>query len=242
MPDFGLKTTARIGAAAPVDLSSFPPLPWRMTRAEVVQLTFEVDLEAAREVMPDVLARPAPPYARVIVARYPDTPLGPYAEALLIVSVRYRMEPKNYVVDTVVTTEAARAAYAGMWGLPSAVGDVSLSRARAADGTEDITATVAAATPLATLTLPRSYAVEPAMIRYDPLISVRAADDGEAEVFQFSGAPTVHEGRLAKGATITCQSAAWADPWFRLRSLNMISATFALADMELTAAQVQGQR
>ena len=79
------------------------------------------------------------------------------------------------------------------------------------------------------------------MIRYDPLISVRRRD-GEAEVIQFSGTPTVHEARLAKGATVICQSDAWTDPWFQLRSLNMISASFAVVDAELTEPVVQSAR
>lgn len=242
MPQFGLKTAEQIGSAAPVELSAFPPLPWALTGAEVAQLTFEVDLESALELMPQPLARPAPPYARIIVARYQQSPVGPYSEALLLLSVRYRMEPKNYVVAAVVSSEAARAAYAGIWGLPCTIGTVALRRQRdAATGTEDITATIATGAPLATLMLPRSYAVEPAMIRYDPLLSVRLAPGGEAEVIQFSGAATVREGRLAKGAAATCQTDAWADPWFRLRSLNTISATFAAADLELTAPVVQRQ-
>jgi hypothetical protein len=106
---------------------------------------------------------------------------------------------------------------------------------------EEVTARIAGSSPLATVHLPAAYAVEPGMIRYDPLLSVRVRD-GEAEVIQFSGAPVVHEARLAKGATLTCQTDAWADPWFRLRSLNMISASAAVADMELTAPAVQPLR
>jgi hypothetical protein len=80
------------------------------------------------------------------------------------------------------------------------------------------------------------------MIRYDPFVSVRVPRGGEPEVFQFSGVPTIHEARLVKGATTTCQTDAWADPFFRFRSLNIISATFAVADIERTEPVVQGAR
>lgn len=241
MPQFGLKTVApsavtESGQAAPV--SSPPPLPWTLANAEVVQVAFEVDLDATLELLPEQLSRPVPPYTRVVVARYPDSPVGPYTEALLLLSCRFRMEPKQYVVDAVVSSEAARAAYAALLGLPVRSGAVSLTREHdAASGTETITAEIGAGGPLASVRMPGAYAVEPAMVRYDPLLTVRAGAEG-AEVVQFSGAPAVHSARLAKGATLTCRSDAWSDPWFRLRSLNMISATFAVADLELSAPVV----
>lgn len=238
MPQFGLKALERTVPAGPP--ANMPPLPWRFAGAEVMQVTYEVDLEATLALLPTALARPVPPYARLIVSRIPDSPFGPFSEALLLLACRYRMEPKQYPVACVVTSAAARDAFAALWGIDAQVGAVELRRERdAAAGTETITASVAAAGPLVSARLPAAYAIEPAMIRYDPFVSVRLNEGGEAEVFQFSGAPVVHEARLAKGAAVTCQTDAWADPWFRLRSLNAISATFAVADLERTAPAVQ---
>ncbi|HZQ38086.1 MAG TPA: acetoacetate decarboxylase family protein [Dehalococcoidia bacterium] len=236
MPQFGLRSVERTApVAARPDL---PDLPWTFPGAEVIQVTYEVDLEAALDLLPTPLSRPVPPYARLIVARYPDSPVGPFAEALLLLACRYRMEPKQYVVACVVTTEAAREAEAALWGIDARVGAVELQRERTAAGSEAIAATVAASGPLAGVLLPSAYAIEPAMIRYDPFVSVRRTEDDELEVVQFSGAPAVHEARLSKGASATCQTDAWADTWFRLRSLNMISATFAVADLQRTALEV----
>lgn len=241
MPQFGLKSPEQIGESPDVDVDAFPSLPWTLTGAEVVQVTFEVDLDAALELLPAQLTRPVPPYARVIVARYSDSPVGPYSEALLLLAARFAMMPKNYVVAAVVSTDAARDAYRGIWGLPADTGQIDLQRSQTASGSENLTASVASASPLATIELPDAYAVEPGMIRYDPLLSVRVRG-GEAEVIQFSGTPAVHEARLSKGATVMCQTDAWADSWFRLRSLNMISASFAVVDLELTAPVVQTPR
>ncbi|MBI2755446.1 MAG: acetoacetate decarboxylase family protein, partial [Chloroflexi bacterium] len=130
MPQFGLKTKEQIGPAAPVNLEAFPPLPWKLSGARVAQVTFEVDLDATLELLPEQISRPVPPYARIIVASYSDTPLGPYAEALLLLGSRFRMEPKNYVIAAVVTSEAARAAYEGLYGTPTSLGTVSLVRER----------------------------------------------------------------------------------------------------------------
>jgi hypothetical protein len=241
MPQSGLRTPDRIGEAPEVDLEAYPTLPWTLPAAEVMQVTFEVDLDAALELLPEQLTRPVPPYARVIVARYPESPVGPYSEALLLLAARFAMLPKNYVVTAVVSTDAARDAYRDIWSLPVTTGSVDLQRGQTVEGSENLRAAIATNTPLATLDLPDAYAVEPGMIRYDPLLSVRVRQ-GEGEVIQFSGAPSVHEARLAKGATTTCLTDAWTDPWFRLRSLNMISASFAIADMELTAPAVQTLR
>ncbi|HLZ69232.1 MAG TPA: acetoacetate decarboxylase family protein [Dehalococcoidia bacterium] len=237
MPQFGLKPVERTApVATPADL---PELPWTLPGAEVVQITYEVDLEAALDLLPEALSRPVPPYARLVITRYPSSPIGPCAEALLLLACRYRMEPKQFVVACVVTSEAARRAAAALWGIDARTGSVELQRQRTATGTEEITASVAAGEPLASVTLRAAYAIEPAMIRYDPFVSVRRDEDDKIEVFQFTGAPVVREARLAKGAVVACQTDAWADPWFRLRSLNMISATFAVADLERTAPVVQ---
>lgn len=236
MPQFGLRAVERTAPAK--SLPELPDLPWTLPAAEVVQVTFEVELEAALELLPTALSRPVPPYARLIVARYPESPVGPFAEALLLLACRYRMEPKQYVVACVVTSEAAREAEAALWGIEARTGAVELRRTRTATGSEEISAAIATSEPLASLHLPSAYAIEPAMIRYDPFVSVRRTDDDQVEVVQFSGAPAVHEARLSKGAGVTCQTDAWADPWFRLRSVNMISATFAVADIERTALAV----
>ncbi|MGE0543137.1 MAG: acetoacetate decarboxylase family protein [Dehalococcoidia bacterium] len=241
MPQSGLKTLDQIGEASAVDIESYPSLPWTLPRAEVVQATFEVDLDAALETLPEQLTRPVPPYARMIVSRYPESPVGPYSEALLLLAARFAMMPKNYVVAAVVSTDAARDAYRDIWSLPVTTGGIELQRRQTESGGENVSASVASTLPLAAIELPDAYAVEPGMIRYDPLMSVRVRQ-GEAEVIQFSGAPAVHEARLAKGATVRCQTDDWSDPWFRLRSLNMISASFAVTDLEVTAPVVQTLR
>ncbi len=236
MPQFGLRSVER---TAPVAArAALPDLPWTLPNAEVVQVTFEVDLDAALELLPTPLSRPVPPYARLLVARYPESPVGPFAEALLLLACRYRMEPKQYVAACVVTSEAAREAAAALWGIDARTGAVELRRQRTAAGAEEIGATVAAGEPLASLLLPSAYAIEPAMIRYDPFVSVRRGEGDQLEVVQFSGTPTVHAARLAKDASVACQTDAWSDPWFRLRSVNMISATFAVADLQRTAPEV----
>jgi hypothetical protein len=238
MPQFGLKQIE--GTVAEPEPGSFPAVPWALPGARVVQVTFEVDLDGALELLPSQLSRPVPPYARIVVADYPESPLGPYREALLLLAARFAMQPKNYVVSAVVSSDTVRDAYAAIWSLPARTGSVNLEQEQTPSG-ESITATVEADGPLAVLRLPDAYAVEPGMIRYDPLVAVRGGSD-EAEVIQVSGAPVVREARLAKGATFTCRTDAWADPWFRLRSLNMISASSTLTDMELTAPVVQSSR
>jgi len=243
MPVYGQRTAETIGRRQEADLSQFPELPWTFPGAEVVRTTFEIDVDACEEMLAANLARISPPIGHIVVARYPESPLGPFSEATLFINCRFRLEPKVFPVAQVVTSEAARRAYRAIWDLPAEVGRVELTRERnAAAGTEDITATIAAETPLTTIHLPNAYAVEPAMIRYDPSINVQVNAEGELEVFQFSGVPHVHEARLAKGASVVCNTDAWSNPWFRLRSLNMVAATFAIADLQLVAPVVQQPR
>src|SRR5262249_2690687 len=151
MPQFGLLTRDRLETPATADLSTFPPLPWTLPRAEVAQATFEVDLSTALDLLPELLSRPVPPLARIIAARYPDSPIGPYAEALLILSSRFAMLPRNDVVAAVVTSERAREAYGGIWSLHATVGQVELQRRPNPLGGEDIEVNISAAGPLAAL-------------------------------------------------------------------------------------------
>jgi hypothetical protein len=78
VPEYGRIDQQRMPFIDPPDVSGFPPPPWKLPGAEVLQVTIEVDTEAALDYLPEQLTRPVPAYAKLIIARY----LGPGAVGL----------------------------------------------------------------------------------------------------------------------------------------------------------------
>lgn len=228
MPEYGRMTGDRQQLSHPPDTSGYPQPPWKLPGAEVLQVVIEVDTEAALDHLPAQLTRPVPAYAKLIVARYPESPLGPFAEAMLMVACRNRARWLQFVAATVVDHAQVAEATAMLWSYPREVGTVGLTRAG-----NQVHASVAGCDgPILDLDLANIYAVDPAMIRYDVTVTLRAYRGGDPEVLIVSAAPDVLEGWLAKGAQVTYHDNAPDSPWTRLRNLNPISSTYALVNLE----------
>src|SRR5207247_4189386 len=133
------------------------------------QITFEVAQQAAREEMPCDTARPVPCYARLFVVDSAESPAGPFRMAALFVGVRYKMLPRNVLVQGVVDgpLEAVECAF----GARFVAGKVCLRR----DGPV-VEATVTGQQPLASLRLPELRALDPHMLRWDPWPGYADAD------------------------------------------------------------------
>jgi hypothetical protein len=86
--------------------------------------------------------------------------------------------------------------------------------------------------PILDIDLPNVYAVDPAMIRYDVTVTLRAYRGRDPDVLIVSALPDVQEGWLAKGAQVTYHDTAADNPWVRLRNLNTISSTYARVNLE----------
>ena len=204
-----------------------PPAPWTLDNVSVQMATFEVDADAALDHMPAIAARPAPPYARILVMDVPDSPIGAYREALLLVSCRYLMLPRQYVVASVVSSEAAREANAQNWHYRSVVGEIDWQR----DG-ESFTSTIRGPEGLeVTVASRNAQGTAPASIRYDPLVVAQPGSDGMA-LFTISADPdAVHEGWIAVDTEVRTSGGDAKGPWRRLRSRNPITCTIAVQDM-----------
>lgn len=226
MPQFG--RIAASGLAVVEAEGSAPPAPWTVEGATVHTVTFEVGVDAALGALPEMLARPIPPYARIQVIDVPDSPVGAYREALLLVSCRYMMTPRLYIAAAVVSSEQARAANAQNWHYESTVGDVTLER----DG-NDFTSSVSDSSGLSiTVSSKDALPTGTAMIRYDPTVGVWPVD-GEPKVQVLSAEPKeVHEAWLARGTGVAYEGGDRGSPWLRLRSTNPITCTIAALDTE----------
>jgi Acetoacetate decarboxylase (ADC) len=228
VPEYGRITAERLPFIDPPDNSTYPPPPWKLPGAEVLQVVIEVDAEAALDHLPAQLTRPVPAYAKLIVARYPESPIGAFAEAALMVACRNRARWLQFIASAIVDQPQVANATAAIWSHPREVGIVSLTRT----GNHVHAFLATDAGPILDIDLPNIYAVDPAMIRYDVTVTLRAHKGSAPEVLIVSAAPDVREGWLAKGAEVTYHDLAADSPWVRLRNLNTISSTYAMVDLE----------
>lgn len=225
MPQLGRISSATLERP---ESAEAPRGPWSISGALVQQVTFEASVEATLDALPDLLARPAPPYTRIRVIAHSDSPVGPYNEALLLVSCRYLMLPRHFVAASIVSTSEAQAANATNRGYTSVLGQVSLE--------EDGTGFVGHLSDDSGLSISinSKHATEtgPAMIRYDPDVVV-LPEDGEPTVFTVSADPSgVESAWIAVDTTVAYEGGARDSVWRRLRSLNPITATIARQDMD----------
>src|SRR5687768_3851314 len=151
MPDRGLRKPTDTA-----DVSFAMGQPLVLESARWLQITFEVEKQSALEAMPCEVGRPIPPYGRLLIAEARGRRL-----ALLSVGGRYQMMPRNVVVASV--SDGFGEQLAATFGTGASPGSISLER----EG-EVVRATVNNDDGLlATVTLPKIYAIEPSMLRWD---------------------------------------------------------------------------
>ena len=74
MPQFGRIAAADVSVVEREGAA--PPAPWTVEGATVQAVTFKVAIDATLDALPEMLARPTPPYARIQVI---DCPTRPWA-------------------------------------------------------------------------------------------------------------------------------------------------------------------
>lgn len=126
MPIFGRLDVDTALTGAPV-LSGLHPRPWELPEAELLQATFEVAEDPALRLTPPALHPSIPPYAAFTVARFPDSPVGPFNLAQVRLVCRAGIRPRGYLLGAVCDTAEAATALRDGWGYRVALGEVALS-------------------------------------------------------------------------------------------------------------------
>ena len=230
MPDRGLLEAGEVRATS---IAPATPGPWPLPGARWVQLTYEVNQAAALAHLPADTSRPVPTYARLFVLDAPSSPVGPVRIASLMAGARYRMFPRNVLVDAIVDGPVADVAAA--FGAPFRAGSVSLrrdgARLEALIGDQD--------GELARLVLPALYAIDLGMLRWDAWLGF-ADQDGKVALVEYGPRPGQSEAWLSKGATLDLPAAlARTHTWRAFRNLNTVSACYLEGSLEFTAPEVQ---
>jgi hypothetical protein len=231
MPDRGLLEPSQVvaGAAGPHSEGAT----WLLTGVRLAQITFEVNRESALAVMPGDVGRPVPCYARLIVIEAGASPAGPLRIAALCVGGRYRMMPRNVLVDAVVDGDLAVVSAA--LGGPYCGGSVGLVR----DGSRLEASVAAEEGDLARVTFPALSAVDPAMLRWDPWLGFSDAD-GALQLVEYSMRPRATEAFLSKDGTLqTPPALPPGHRWRQLRNLNTVSSCYIEGELEILLPQPQ---
>lgn len=228
MPLFGELAVATVTSRLPV-LRDLDTEAWTLPGADILQLAWEVP-RATHALLPRAMHPAIPPYATIVVTRYPDSPVGPFLLAQLRLMGRAGAHPRGFVLGAVATTPAAVTALRERWGIPAEHGSVRLVRrhdrvgATVARGDATIL-DVALVDPepisggdvqyIHSVTLAQAQhegQVAPHLIQVDPHYTFHKAERGRPEVSRFD-------------------VAAWAAAPLQL--LHPISATMTTCDTDL---------
>jgi hypothetical protein len=228
MPLYGTLELSSVVARLPL-MRDLDTEVWNLPGAEILQLAFEVPRDTA-SLLPRAMHPAIPFYATILVARYPDSPVGPFALAQLRLMARAGAHPRGYVLGAVASTAAAAAALAERWGVPAAEGTVALRRRH-----DRVTAIV---------TREGAMALECALVDPEPISGgdvqyihsvtlARAPLDGEVapRLIQVDPRYTFHKAERGRPEVSRLEADAWsAGP---LRPRHSISATVCTVDTDL---------
>ncbi len=126
MPLFGTLELPEVISRLPT-LRDLDTEPWNLPGAEILQLAFEVPRDTG-SLLPRAMHPAIPSYATILVSRYPESPVGPFALAQLRLMARAGAHPRGYVLVAVASTAEAATALGERWGFPTVPGTVSLKR------------------------------------------------------------------------------------------------------------------
>jgi hypothetical protein len=127
MPFSGTLDVAPLLADAPL-MDGFDAAPWEVEGVDILQLTFEIDDRAMPGLLPPALHPTIPPIVYFNVARYPDSPAGPFTLAQVRLGCRAAALPRGFLLRAYCSSAQASDALARNWGYNCGEGDVHLHR------------------------------------------------------------------------------------------------------------------
>jgi hypothetical protein len=204
----GTRDIAPLLEGAPA-LDSLDAEPWSTPGVEVLQATWEIDDRDREGLLPRALHPTIPPVGIFTVARYPDTPVGPFLLAQVRVSCRAAALPRGFLLRAFVNTREAADALGRRWGYACATGDVRLSRYHDRivgsvtddDGREVLRVALVDPEPIsggdvqyvANMNL-ATLGGEPLLVQVDPEYTFHRAERGRPELASFDRAAWRAEG------------------------------------------------
>ena len=232
MPEYGRLGQDTLAHTSPALAPLYPPPPWPLKNASVLKIAYETDAAPILQWLPPRLSRSAPPYAIVTVARYPESPVGPFSLAAQYIGCRAGMFVRAFTIQAVTDNTTALAALREVWGYPCTLGKVEMT----ADG---LSATVKGeqGATLAEVSITEAKPIDPEAMRFDPVLNVRAVpslEEGRThDLLQLLQIDPEHE----IGESLRGSGSLMLDGWDVLPVRNIISSVSCTVNTELPLAR-----
>jgi hypothetical protein len=230
MPFSGTQDVQAAAARAPI-LKGFDTEAWELPGAEILQLSFEVVEEPALGLIPPALHPSIPPYAMLSVARYPQSPVGPFALAQVRLVGRAGVRPRGYLLGAYTDSEKAAAELRARWGFTVDLATISI------DPRHDriIGRVQRGGQAILEMELQAPEQISGADVTYpDGLNLTRTTQNGTEKpvLVQVDPEYVFHTAQRGRPHLISFQVDAWGGDG-QLRCTNPITATFTRCDTDL---------
>ena len=123
-----IENNQNVGYSMPQQNGLYPPPPIIYKRARALALMFQCIPNLKKSYLPPELVSIESSLDTLIILEYPDTSIGPYNEALLLLSCTYKNKPGMYVFSIYVDDDVALTAGREIWGIPKKMAEIKLSK------------------------------------------------------------------------------------------------------------------
>ena len=230
MPRSGKQEVQAAAARVPL-LHGFGTEAWELKGAEILQLSFEVTEEPADWLIPPALNPSIPPYVTLSVARFPQSPVGPFALAQVRLVARAGIRPRGYLLGAYTDSEKAMVELRARWGFMVERGEIALYPRH----DRVIGQVTHGGQTILEMELENPEQVSGADVTYlDSLHLTRVEKDGKETlvVIQVDPEYVFHQAQRGRPRLLTFQADAWGTE-NRLRCTTPITATFTRCDTDL---------
>ena len=101
MPDSGRSRHEDYLVDLPKQRPPYPPLPWVCPNSTMINVYFEVLKAPLLDRLPPEFCRTSPPYCRLSIFDHPESPVGPFRDAILALGCRLNMMPAAFVAVSI---------------------------------------------------------------------------------------------------------------------------------------------
>jgi hypothetical protein len=230
MPVYGKQDVQTVATRAPL-MNGFDTDAWSLKNAEILHLAFEVVEGPAEWLVPPALHPSIPPYAALSVARFPDSPVGPFMLAQVRLVVRAGIRPRGYLLGAYSDSEKAAQELRARWGFSVGVAALTL-RSR---HDRVIGEVVRGEQTILDMELENPEHVSGSDVTYlDSLHLARATENGKETslLVQIDPEYVFHNAQRGKPHLVSLQSDAWGADG-KLQCTNPMHATFCRCDTDL---------
>ncbi|MFW9943176.1 MAG: acetoacetate decarboxylase family protein [Candidatus Thorarchaeota archaeon] len=123
-----IENNQNVGYSMPRQCGLYPPPPIEYKNARCLALVFQCVPNTKENYLPKELKSIEGSLDTLLILEYPDTSIGPYNEALLILSCTYQNKPGVFIYSIYVDDDVALAAGREIWGIPKKIAEINLSK------------------------------------------------------------------------------------------------------------------